>query len=114
MMTKRMQPHHAFACEHLDKLHATAFPGRSAASHCDWTMPSIHTHQQSNQTFRRGRIGTEHEKLVVRQGSRERARYAEIEHILDALVERHGWEADLEDGTLTGAKVQIGCHWPIR
>ena len=57
-----------------------------------------------------GRIGTEHEKLVMLQGSRTRAPYGKIAHVLNGLVERHGWEADLEDGTITGAKAGTEPH----
>ena len=53
----------------------------------------------------RGRIGTEHEKLAVCVGSRERAPHAKIAHILSGLVDRHGWEAMTEGSNIIGAEV---------
>ncbi len=38
-------------------------------------------------------------------GSRERAPYAKIAHMLRGLVDRHGWEAKHEDDNIVGAKV---------
>ena len=54
--------------------------------------------------FWQRRIGTEHEKLVVLEGSHQRAPYEKILHVLDGLVERHGWEAVLEDDAVVGAE----------
>ena len=53
------------------------------------------------------RLGTEHEKLAVLVGSRERAPHAKIAHILQGLVDRHGWEAMTEHGNIIGAKVPL-------
>ena len=43
---------------------------------------------------------------MVLEGSRQRAPYEKIKHILDGLVERHGWEAVYKDDALVGAKVR--------
>ena len=51
------------------------------------------------------RLGTEHEKLAVCVDGRERAPHTKIAHILQGLVDRHGWEAMTEDGNIIGAKV---------
>lgn len=50
------------------------------------------------------RIGTEHEKLVIARDSRKRASYEQISHILQALVDRHGWNAMSEGGKIIGAE----------
>ena len=55
--------------------------------------------------LRNGRIGTEHEKLAVLVGSRERAPHAKIAHVLRGLVDRHGWDAMTEGGNIIGAQV---------
>ena len=44
----------------------------------------------------RCRIGTEHEKMAFRKADSARASYAEIRHLLEQVVERHGWEPILE------------------
>ena len=51
-------------------------------------------------------VGTEHEKLATRVGSRERATYEDIAPILRGLVERHGWDAKMQGDGIFGALVR--------
>ena len=53
------------------------------------------------------RVGTEHEKLAIRVGSRERATYEDIAPILRGLVERYGWDAKMQGDNIFGALVRI-------
>ena len=52
-----------------------------------------------------GRVGTEHEKLVILTGTRERATYEQIAPVLRGLVDRHGWEAKMQGDNIFGALV---------
>ena len=49
-------------------------------------------------------MGTEHEKLAVLRDGRGRAPHAKIAHILQGLVDRHGWAPMAENGNIIGAE----------
>ncbi len=54
------------------------------------------------------RVGTEHEKLAILAGRRERATYEDLVPILRGLVERHGWDAKMQGDQIFGASVGTG------
>lgn len=50
------------------------------------------------------RIGTEHEKFAFKMDDLTRAGYPEIQHVLDRLVSRFGWNPIMEGDKIIGCK----------
>jgi len=53
-------------------------------------------------------VDTEHEKLAILAGRRERATYEDLVPVLRGLAERHGWDPKMQGDRIFGASVRAG------